>query len=250
MNFMPTTAVSALATALRADPGRPLVTFYDSNSGERVELSVATADNWVCKLVNLFSGDLGMEPGDDVVVNLPASWQAGVVVLAAWSAGLVVSTRQGTTPALRVVGSAALQEHPGAADHVLACSLRSLGGAFASPLPNGWFDFAVEVPGQADVVLAPVAVSATDEAVQTQSGSWSHAELVDVASTRACDIGLEEGGRLLTDINPVSELGLATCVAAPLVTGSSVVLLANPTDVDRARIARQERVTCVCWSAG
>ena len=38
-----------LAELLRADAGRPLVTFYDDATGERVELSVATYANWVAK---------------------------------------------------------------------------------------------------------------------------------------------------------------------------------------------------------
>lgn len=246
---MDLTTVAALATAHRTDPSRPLVTFYDSASGERVELSVATFDNWVNKLANLFSMELGLASGDDIVVDLPLSWQSSVVIVGAWSAGLVVSLRDQMSAALRVVGPAAAQA-PVPADHVLACSLRPLGGRFDRPLPSGWLDFAAEVPGQADVMLAPVAVSATDEAVRTITGSWSHADLVERALARAQLIGLSPGGRLLTDINPAIDIGLSTCVAAPLVTGSSVVLLANGADPDRDRIAGQERVTCVCWSAG
>ena len=43
------TPAGLLADALRADPGRPLITFYDDATGERVELSVATFGNWVAK---------------------------------------------------------------------------------------------------------------------------------------------------------------------------------------------------------
>lgn len=243
------TTVAALATAHRTDPSRPLVTFYDSASGERVELSVATFDNWVNKLANLFSVELGLAPGDDLVVDLPLSWQSSVVIVGAWSSGLVVSLRGQVSAALRVVGPAALTE-PVAADQVLACSLRPLGGGFHRPLPSGWLDFSAEVPGQADVLLSPVDVSTTDEAVRTMTGSWSHGDLVERALKQAPLIGLSPGGRLLTDINPAGETGLATCLAAPLVTGSSVVLLANGGELDRDRIAEQERVTCVWLPAG
>jgi len=246
---MTSTTVAALAAACRADPGRPLVTFYDSGSGERVELSVATFDNWVNKLGNLFGVELGLEPGDDIVVDLPTSWQACVAVLGAWSVGLVVSLQDDLSPALRLVGPAAVVDNaPG--EHVLACSLRPLGGEFDGPLPSGWLDFSIEVPGQADMLLAPVAVSATDEAVRTADGLWSHGDLVERALARAQLIGLSPGGRLLTDINPAVEIGLSTCLAAPLVTGSSVVLLANVAGTDRDRIAEQERVTCVWLPAG
>lgn len=250
MEGLPTTVVDAQRTALRADPGRPLVTFYDARIGERVELSVATADNWVNKLVNLFSDELGLQPGDEVAVELPASWQAVVVVLAAWSAGLVVSVQDGATPALRVVGPAALAGHLRAAEPVLACSLRPLGARFDRPLPPGWLDFAVEVPGQPDLILAPVAVSASDEAVRTAEGASSHGQLVDTANGRALEMGLHRGGRLLTDVSPASEVGLISCVTAPLVTDSSLVLLIGAGDAARARIEAQERVTCLLWSAG
>ncbi len=234
------------------------MTYYDVGSGERIELSVATYDNWVSKLVNLYVVELGLEPGDQVVVDLPISWQASVVLSAAWSAGLVVSLQNDTVPALRVVGPAAATEglgesaeqDSGPVPQVLACSLRPLGGRFTSPLQPGWLDFAAEVPGQADVILAPVTTSAADPAVRTLTTTWTHGELVDRAATRAREIGLEAGGRLLTDLSQASDVGLLTGVAAPLVTGSSVVLLANARDADWSHIAEQERVTCVCRSAG
>ena len=39
---MASTFPALLSELLRADAGRPLVTFYDDATGERVELSVAT----------------------------------------------------------------------------------------------------------------------------------------------------------------------------------------------------------------
>jgi uncharacterized protein (TIGR03089 family) len=42
-----------LTSQLRADAGRPLVTFYDDATGERVELSVTTYANWVAKVASL-----------------------------------------------------------------------------------------------------------------------------------------------------------------------------------------------------
>src|SRR5579859_6537412 len=42
-----------LRSLLEADPARPLITFYDDATGERVELSVKTFDNWVAKTANL-----------------------------------------------------------------------------------------------------------------------------------------------------------------------------------------------------
>ena len=49
VNATDRTPADLLRSALAADPGRPLVTFYDDATGERVELSVATFANWVAK---------------------------------------------------------------------------------------------------------------------------------------------------------------------------------------------------------
>ena len=57
------TAATLLATALRDDPARPLLTFHDDATGERTELSVATFANWVAKTANLLADDLGAGPG-------------------------------------------------------------------------------------------------------------------------------------------------------------------------------------------
>ena len=44
-------------------PARPLVTFYDDATGERVELSVATYANWVAKTAGLAQDELDVERG-------------------------------------------------------------------------------------------------------------------------------------------------------------------------------------------
>ena len=48
-----TTFADVLARQLRADSSRPLITFYDDATGERVELSVTTYANWVAKVASL-----------------------------------------------------------------------------------------------------------------------------------------------------------------------------------------------------
>src|SRR5688500_7214303 len=78
-----------LTQAVAADPARPLITFYDDSTGERVELSVVTFANWVAKTANLLVDGLGAEPGQQVSLDLPAHWQAAVWHAACWAAGLV-----------------------------------------------------------------------------------------------------------------------------------------------------------------
>lgn len=93
MNSSDRTAADLLRSALAADPARPLVTFYDDATGERVELSVATFANWVAKTANLLQSDLAAEPGDRLALLLPAHWQSAVWLLACSSVGVVADVQ-------------------------------------------------------------------------------------------------------------------------------------------------------------
>ena len=97
MNATDRTPADLLRSALAADPARPLVTFYDDATGERVELSVATFANWVAKTANYLQGDLAAEPGDRLALLLPAHWQTAVWLLACSSVGVVAEVA-GTRP--------------------------------------------------------------------------------------------------------------------------------------------------------
>ena len=79
-----------LARQLRADSSRPLITFYDEATGERVELSVTTYANWVAKAASLLVEEHGLERGQSLCVDLPIHWLGPVFLGAAWTAGLVV----------------------------------------------------------------------------------------------------------------------------------------------------------------
>src|SRR6476619_5240625 len=87
----PETFPAALTASLRGDPGRPLVTFYDDATGERVELSVTTYANWVAKTAGLVQDELDVERGGLVLADLPTHWLGAVWLGAAWTAGLVVT---------------------------------------------------------------------------------------------------------------------------------------------------------------
>lgn len=244
---MARTLLDALASSLRDDPGRPFVTFYDDASGERVELSLATFDNWVSKVVNLLSDELGLEPGDRLGVDLPTHWLAPIVVVGGWAAGLVLA-EPGAADA-RIVGPDALGGYRTTpVVPTVACSLRPLGGRFLEPLPPGWLDFAVEVPPQPDAVLVPRVVSTTDAAIDA-AVSINHGELAQAGEREAAARGLRAGGRLATDLNAADPAALATALAAPIAASASVVLVVNATPERRAAIAEQERVSCEVWSS-
>ena len=75
------------SSAQPGGPGRPFVTYYDIETGERTELSGTTTANWVAKTANLLVDELDAEPGIRVQIALPMHWLRTVWVLAAWAVG-------------------------------------------------------------------------------------------------------------------------------------------------------------------
>lgn len=258
MSAVETWILPALHAALRADPARPLVTFYDGISGERVELSVKTFDNWVSKIANLLSDELGLEPGDSFRVDLQPHWQSMVILVAGWTAGLeLVLPGSDADVQLSVVGPESLPleltsalEPASTGGVVLACSMRPMGGPFEHVLPDGWLDFGREVPSQPDLLLTASTVGPDDVAVHTASGPLTHAFLAEQAVQASSEIGLEPSGRLATDANPTMPGGPAVALVGPLVLGSSVILLANCDASAKVRIAHQELATAFHWVTG
>jgi hypothetical protein len=82
-----TTPPDLLAQELRREGARPLITWYGANPGERVELSVVTAANWVAKTAGYLADELAIEPGDAVAIEPTLHWLTAVAQLASWSVG-------------------------------------------------------------------------------------------------------------------------------------------------------------------
>ena len=91
------TLTAALLGPLRTGSAaaRPLITFYDDATVERVELSGTTTANWAAKAANLLREECDVEPGDRVALLLPAHWQTAAVLLAAWWCGAEVVSAPG-----------------------------------------------------------------------------------------------------------------------------------------------------------
>ncbi|MGW4034123.1 TIGR03089 family protein [Streptomyces sp. NPDC004838] len=246
MNASDRTPADLLRSALASDPARPLITFYDDATGERVELSVATFANWVAKTSNLLQGDLAAGPGDRLALLLPAHWQSAVWLLACSSVGVTVQI--GGDPAdadLVVSGPDTLEEARACSGERVALALRPLGGRFPQT-PQGFADYAVEVPGQGDRFAPYAPVDPAAPALAVDGLELSAAQLVGQARTDAAELGLVSGSRLLTGRGYGSWAGLSAGLYAPLAAGGSVVLCRHlgklPEEGLRKRI-ESERVT-------
>ncbi|MCB5166323.1 TIGR03089 family protein [Streptomyces bambusae] len=246
MNANDRTPADLLRSALAADPARPLVTFYDDATGERVELSVATFANWVAKTANLLQGDLAAGPGDRLALLLPAHWQSAVWLLACASVG--VAAEVGGDPAaadLVVSGPDALEAGLACTGERVALALRPLGGRFPQP-PAGYADYAVEVPGQGDrfAPFAPVDPAGDGVGVAGTELTWE--ELVERARADAARLGLGPGSRILSGLSFDTWEGLSAGLFAPLAAGGSVVLCRNLDRLSEPALTQRiasERVT-------
>lgn len=242
VNATDRTPADLLRSALAADPGRPLVTFYDDATGERVELSVATFANWVAKTSNLLQGDLAAAPGDRVVLLLPAHWQTAVWLLACASVGVVADVGGDPSAADVVVsGPDSLEAARACSGERIALALRPLGGRFPQP-PDGFVDYAVEVPGQGDR-FAPFAPVDPDEPALIVAGrEFGAAEVVERARAEG------SGGRVLSGLAYDTWDGVCAGLYGPLATGGSVVLCRHLERLGEQALAQRiedERVTVV-----
>jgi uncharacterized protein (TIGR03089 family) len=142
-------AHSILTSALRSDPGRPLLTMYDDApalASERIELSVATFANWVSKTSNFLLDELMLEPAEAVAVPLPAHWQTAVIQVAV----LVAGGRLTHEPARIVcwLEGTELPTDP-AAEEIVGLALRPMGLGLRQQAA-GVLDYAVDVRAHGD----------------------------------------------------------------------------------------------------
>jgi uncharacterized protein (TIGR03089 family) len=204
-----TTFPELLDRRLAADPGQPLVTFYDDATGERTELSVKTFANWVSKTANLYVDELMLDPGDAIRIDLPLHWLVPVFLGAAWAGGVEVADEA----EVAVVGPDGLD---GGARTTLACALHPFATRFADPLPAGVLDHGVLWPGQSDVFSA-----------------FDATEL---------DVPAADDRRVITDVHPLSPEGRVLLLGVVAGIGS-LVLVANPDDAQWPTHSQSERAT-------
>ncbi|MFR9799050.1 TIGR03089 family protein [Streptomyces sp. MS06] len=248
MNATDRTPADLLRSALAADPARPLVTFYDDATGERVELSVATFANWVAKTSNLLRDEMSAEPGDRVALLLPAHWQTAVWLLACASVGAVADVDGDPARAdFAVAGPGRFEEGLACRGERYALSLAPLGRRFVPEPPQGYADYAVEVPGHGDLFTPYAAVDPEEPALIVAGAEYTGAEIVERARADAAGLGLTgPGSRLLSALPYSTWEGLSAGLYAPLASGGSVVLCPALGQADAEAVAKRiesERVT-------
>jgi uncharacterized protein (TIGR03089 family) len=234
------TLTAALLGPLRsgAAAARPLITFYDDATGERVELSATTAANWAAKAANLLREECDVEPGTPVAVLLPAHWQTAAVLLAAWWCGAVVTEPAEAEWVLCDADRVDLALGAEPAGGVVALSLDAF-GAGVPGLPAGVVDFATEVRLQGDefVPWSPVPDGAPALAGATVG------EVLATARARAGALGISRGDRVLSTLDWSTVDGLRDGLLAVLAAEASLVQVRHPDEEAMARRAATERTT-------
>jgi uncharacterized protein (TIGR03089 family) len=215
-----------------ADPARPLLTFYDDGTGERVELSGATTRNWVAKVANLLADGLDCQPGDQIAVLLPLHWQAAVVLLGAWTAGVGVTNDPTDADVVFAAGPALPVALEAAPLQLVGLSLLPLGGRLVD-VPAGVLDFACEVPSFGDVA-APVPMPGP---------AYDGIPAAELAERARAAAGHQRAERVLSTVGYGTTDGLVHGLLAPLAAGGSVVLCRHADSAGLLARAAVERVT-------
>ena len=225
---------SLFAVAVATGPTRPLLTFYDDATGERVELSGATLANWVAKTANLLVDGSGLGAGDSAEIWLPAHWQTAAVLFGCWSAGLRVASRPPTPTGASVVFATVPMITTGggtSGEERYALGLAPLGGPLRTAIP-GWSDYITEVRGHGDHFAGPPVPPHTPAWLTADATVVTQSELAEQARVRAAELGLPPGGRALIDGDAYP--GPLDWLLPAVAVGASIVLCVQ---VDQAALA-------------
>jgi uncharacterized protein (TIGR03089 family) len=239
-----------LSTARDRDPARPLLTHYDDSTGERVELSATTLDNWVAKTANLLQEEFDVGPGSTVAVALPVHWQTAAVLLGVWSCGATVLETapedDGGLAGVDVVLAAqdrlaALEEDEPDAE-LVGLSLHPLGGGMTGYVGQAR-DFALEVRAAGDRFAPWTPPDPAAPGLLAGGLVLTLGGLVEAATELAARLGIGPDDRVLVDAQVAAEAGPVAWLLAPLAAGASIVLCRYPFAERLPERAAAERVT-------
>ena len=204
------------------DPSRPLLTYYDMATGERIELSTTTTANWVAKTSNFLVDELDAEPGLRIRIGLPSHWLRFVWLLSSWNVAATVVDHDAD---IGVSGPELEATEP----VCLAASLRPFGARFVNP-PDGFTDIGAEIPAHGDHFVALDPPEPTTVALDLGGTARTHGEVL--AAIRA-----DSTRRLVGTGSVERDAGL---IVAACLGGGSLVVVTAATANDVERVAAQE----------
>jgi uncharacterized protein (TIGR03089 family) len=220
---------------------RPFLTYHDFGTGERVELSYATMDNWTSKTANLIQDELLADPGSRFLLAAPPHWMSAIWAIAPLLCSAVVSPWGDAARARYAVAG----PEPEQLEFARACrgeryalSLLPLGRPFAE-VPEGFADYVAEVRMHGDRFGAFDPPNADAPALTTSSGeALTHREVLAEAAGR-----YKDGARLLVPVEKTAAdtQGLIDWLYAPLAAGGSVVLARGGEEAQLTRLAEVEK---------
>ncbi len=226
--------------SLASAPGAPWVTYYDEDSGGRIELSATTLDNWVAKGSGLLAEEYDINADSVVLVNTGRHWLTHVWTWSVWSLGAAVALPGAEDEAELLVVA---QGRPLASNrHYEAPTLVCGTDLFALPLgaatPSGAVDVMADIAGYPDVNPTPLPPGSSPAVV-------SAAGVIDgeTAVATAARIPERVGRRLLVTADPTTVEGLLACtLSAATMAGATVLAAPDLPAETRDAIVRQERV--------
>ncbi|MDL9937084.1 TIGR03089 family protein [Gordonia sp. ABSL1-1] len=236
-----TRTVTDAVFAAVGDWTRPLLTYYNDDTGERTELSGATLGNWAAKTANFLVDEIGVLPGDRVRVDLPEHWQSAAILLGTWWTGahIVLGSADDTDTDRAVFTSVArIDDHPDA-DELIVASL----DAFALPLrdlPPGVADYASSVRVHGD----QYASRASGETV-LPGPDGSLPATIAAATDAAGRDAIHAGARVLTTREWHTADGVVNHLLAPLLAGASLVHVAGADPGSLGGRAESERADLI-----
>jgi uncharacterized protein (TIGR03089 family) len=238
---LPTDLAALWRSQVARGGARPFLTYHDFGTGERVELSYATMDNWTSKTANLIQDELLADPGSRFLLAAPPHWMTAVWAIAPLLCSAVVAPWGDAARARYAVAG----PEPEQLEYARACggeryalSLLPLGRPFAE-VPEGFADYVLEVRVHGDRFSPFDPPNADAPALATSSGeALTHREVLAEAAGRVAD-----GARLLVPVEQTSAdtEGLIDWLYAPLAAGGSVVLARGGSVAELERLAEVER---------
>jgi uncharacterized protein (TIGR03089 family) len=225
---------------LASAPGAPWVTYYDPDSGGRIELSAATHANWVAKAAGLLSEEFDVGPGSVVVVEVGRHWLLHVWTWTAWalgaSVGLGDAVRQADVAV--VAADSPLLTRIAPSTPVLACPTDALARPLGRATPTGAIDVMADIAGFPDQISLPLP-AASSPAVVSDQGVITGRTAVETAQR----IPSHPGTRLLVSADPSTVEGLLACtLSAATMSGSTILIDPGLAGAARDAIVAQERV--------